>query len=143
MSDVWGEEHARDVGAVGAVFGYRDEGCDVADGDEAPDEDGAVHAVADGCAEKGAVGGDGHGGHGLVVFGHELVAAFVLAEVPDAHVAAPVAGYQLALVRVDYDVVDGDAVRVVALDVPAACVPNFDGACSLMSVAFSLCMRIE
>ena len=52
--------------------------------------------------------------------------ALVLREVPDADVAAAVAGDELALVRVDDDVVDGGAVGVVALDVAGAGVPDFD-----------------
>ena len=128
VADVRGEEHAGDVGAVGAELGDGDEAGDVADGDETPDVDGAVDAVADGGAEEGAVGGDGDGGDALVLFRDELVAALVLAEVPDADVAAAVAGDELALVGVDDDVVDGDAVGVVSLDVAAACVPDFHGA---------------
>ena len=53
--------------------------------------------------------------------------AFVLAEVPDAHVAAAVAADELALVRVDDDVVDRHAVGVVALDIATARVPDLDG----------------
>lgn len=87
-----------------------------------------MHAVADCSAEERAVGCDGYGGDRFVVFGNELVAAFVLAKVPDANVAAPVAGDELALVRMDYDVVDGDSMRVVALDVPTTRVPDLDGA---------------
>ena len=54
--------------------------------------------------------------------------ALVLAEIPDAHVAAAVARYQLALVRVDDDVVDGGAVGVVALNGAGADIPDLDGA---------------
>lgn len=87
-----------------------------------------MYAVADGCAEQGAICGDGDGSDGLIFFGHELVAAFVFAQVPDAYVAAAVTGDEFALVWVDYDVVDGDPMGVVALDVARAGVPNFDGA---------------
>jgi hypothetical protein len=113
---------------VGFEAADRDERCDVADGDETPDEDGAIDGGGDGGAEERAVSSDGDGGDGFVFFWHELVAAFVLAEIPNAYVAAAVAGDQLALIGVDYDVVDGDAVRVVALDVAGAGIPDFDGA---------------
>lgn len=122
------EEDAGDVSAVSFEAADGDEGGDVADGDETPDEDGAVDGGADGRAEEGAVGGDGDGGDGLVFFGDELVAAFVFSEVPDADVAAAVAGDELALVGVDYHVVDGYAVGVVALDVAGAGVPDLDRA---------------
>ena len=56
------------------------------------------------------------------------MAAFVLAEIPDSHVAAAIAGDEFALIGVDYDVVDRDAMRVVALDVAAAGVPDLHGA---------------
>jgi hypothetical protein len=56
------------------------------------------------------------------------VAAFVLAEIPDADVAAAVAGDEFALVWVDHYVVYGDAMGIVALDVAAAGIPNFDRA---------------
>lgn len=128
FSHVRGEQDAGDICAVGFEARDRHEAGDVADGDEAPDEDGAVDTGADGRAEQGAVGRDGDGGHALVLFGDELVAAFVFAEIPDADVAASVAGDEFALVGVDDDVVDGDAVGVVSLDVAAASVPDFDGA---------------
>ncbi len=55
------------------------------------------------------------------------MAAFVLAEIPDAYVSAAIAGDEFALVGVDNDIVDGNAVGVVALDVAAAGIPDFDG----------------
>lgn len=130
VADIGRQEDAGDVGAMGAELGDGDEACDVADGDETPDVDGAVDAVADCGAEERAVGGDGDGGDALVFFRYELVAAFVLAEVPNADVAASIAGDELALVWVDDDVVHGDAMGVVALDVAAAGVPDLDGPCS-------------
>jgi hypothetical protein len=56
------------------------------------------------------------------------VATFVLAQVPDAHIASAIAADEFSLVGVDDDVVDGDAVRVVALHVAAPGVPDLDGA---------------
>lgn len=61
-----------------------------------------------------------------VVFGYQLVAALVLAQIPDPDIAAPVAANQLALVRMDHHVVHGHAVRVVPLHIAAACVPDLD-----------------
>jgi hypothetical protein len=85
------------------------------------------HGVVTG-ADHAAVRGDGDGRNAHVVLGNELVAALVLAKIPDAHVAAAVTANELALVRVDDYIVDGDAVGVVALDVAAARVPDLDGA---------------
>jgi hypothetical protein len=56
------------------------------------------------------------------------VAALVLAQIPYPHIAPAVAADQLALVRMDDDVVHGHAMGVVALDVAAARVPDLDGA---------------
>lgn len=128
MSDVRREEDAGDVGAVGAVLRDWDQCGHVPNSDQTPDEDRAVHAVADCSAEERAVGRDGYGGDRFVVFGNKLVAALVLAEVPDSHIAASVTRDELALVRMDYNVVDGDSVRVVTLDVPTTRVPDLDGA---------------
>lgn len=54
--------------------------------------------------------------------------ALVFAQVPYADVAAAVAGDEFPLVRVDDDVVDGEAVVVVALHARAAGVPDLDRA---------------
>lgn len=55
------------------------------------------------------------------------MAALVLAQVPDADVAAPITGDEFALVWVDYDIVYRHAVGIVSLDVAAPCVPDLDG----------------
>lgn len=54
--------------------------------------------------------------------------AAVLGEIPDPDAAGPVAADDLALVRVDDDVVRGAAVVVAALDGAAAGLPDLDGA---------------
>lgn len=79
MADIRGKQDAGDVGAVSLEFGDRNEGGDIADGDEAPDVHAAMHAVANGSAKQRAVGGYGDGCYGFVFLGHELVTAFVLA----------------------------------------------------------------
>jgi hypothetical protein len=79
-------------------------------------------------AHHAPVAGYGDAGYAHVVFGDQLVAALVLAQIPDAHIAAAVAADQLALIRVDHDVVDRHAVGVVPLDVTAAGVPDLDRA---------------
>lgn len=56
------------------------------------------------------------------------MATVISREVPDAHAARPIAANNLALVRVDDDVVDGAAVVVAALDSAGARLPNLDGA---------------
>lgn len=80
-------------------------------------------------AEKRSVGGYCDACDGDVFLGDELVRAFVLAQVPDPHVAAPVTADELALVWVDDDVVDGVAVGVVPLHGGCACVPYLN--CSI------------
>lgn len=62
------------------------------------------------------------------------MAAFVLAEVPDPHISAAVAGNELSLVWVNDDVVHRYAVRVVSLNVATTSVPDFDGSCKSISV---------
>jgi hypothetical protein len=79
-------------------------------------------------ADHTAVRRDRDGCNAHVVLGDELVAALVLAKVPDAHVAAAVTANELALVRVNDYIVDGDAVGVVALHIAAAGIPDLDGA---------------
>jgi hypothetical protein len=55
------------------------------------------------------------------------VGTLVLAEIPDTHVAAPVAGDQFALVWMNDNVVDRHTVHVVPLHVSGARIPNLDG----------------
>ena len=89
-------------------------------------------------AEQSAITCDGDTGHRHVFFRDELMRTFILAQVPDAHVARAIAGNQLALVGMDDDIVDGRDVRkdvadggavgVVALDTAGARVPDLHGA---------------
>jgi hypothetical protein len=102
-----------------------DQSCDIADGDETPDIDRAVDAVADGSTQKRAVRGDSDRSHAFIFFRHKLVAALVLSEVPDANVSPAITGDKLSLVRMNYDVVYWYAVIVVSLNVSAAGVPDF------------------
>ena len=59
--------------------------------------------------------------------------AFVLAQIPDSDVSAPVAGDQLALVGVDNHVIDRTAMLVIALYAPTPSIPDLHravfGAC--------------
>lgn len=86
-----------------------------------------MYAVVAG-AEHGAVARDSHAGNGYIVLGYELVRTLVLAQIPDAHIASAIAADQLALVRVDDDIVDGHAVGIVTLHAARARVPDLDGA---------------
>ncbi|KAJ8106163.1 hypothetical protein OPT61_g9722 [Boeremia exigua] len=110
VTNVGGEQDARDISMLGR---YNASCC--------------TYGVVPG-AHHAAVAGNGDTGDRYVVLWDQLVAALVLAEVPDAHIAAAVAADQLALVGVDDDVVDGDAVGIVALDIATAGVPNLDRA---------------
>jgi hypothetical protein len=98
------------------------------DGDQTPDVDPAAQAVTNSCAEEGAICGDGYGSDALIFFRYKLMAALVLAEIPYSHVAAAIAGDELSLVGVDYDVVDRDTVGVVALDRGGLRIPDLDSA---------------
>jgi hypothetical protein len=77
-------------------------------------------------AKQRAVTSDGYTSDAHILLGDELVRALVLAQVPDANRAGAVAADELALVRVDDDVVDGGAVVVVTLDGARADVPYLD-----------------
>lgn len=63
-----------------------------------------------------------------VLLGDQLMATVISREIPHAHAARAIAANNLALVRVDDDVVDGATVVVAALDGAAARLPNLDGA---------------
>ena len=54
------------------------------------------------------------------------MAALILAQIPDAHVTAAVAADELALVRMDHDVVHRHPVGIVPLDVATPSVPDLD-----------------
>jgi hypothetical protein len=54
------------------------------------------------------------------------VAALVLAQIPDAHIAPAVAADELALVRMDHDVVNWHSVGIVPLDITTPSVPDLD-----------------
>lgn len=134
MTGIRREKHSSDVGSVGFELCYGSERGDVLAGDEAPDVDCAVDGVADGGAEEAAVCGDCDGGDAFLRIGYELVRALVLAQVPDPHVAAAVAGDELALVGMDHDVVDRHAVGVVSLDQSGAGIPDLDRACASLAL---------
>src|SRR5690349_19625356 len=67
-------------------------------------------------------------GHTHIILRDQLVAALVLAQIPDAHIAATVTADQLALVRMNDDIIDWHAVGVVPLHVATPCVPDLDRA---------------
>ena len=54
------------------------------------------------------------------------MATLVLAEVPYTDVTASIAGDELALVRMNDNIIDWNAVGVVSLDVTSTCIPDFD-----------------
>lgn len=130
MAGVGREENTGNVRSVGSELRHWDQAGDIANCDEAPYVDGSVDTVADCCAKKRAVSRYRHGGHTFVFLRHELMAALILPKVPDADIAASIAGNELALVRVNNHIVNCDAVGVIALDVTAAGIPDFDGSCN-------------
>ena len=81
-----------------------------------------------GSAQKRTVASNCDAGDGDVLLGDELVGTVVLGEIPDADAAAAVATDDLALVRVDDNVISRAAVVVAALYGAAASLPNLDSA---------------
>lgn len=63
--------------------------------------------------------------------------ADILAKIPDAHITTSVARYELSLVRMDDDVVDGNSMVVIALDMAATRIPDLDSAYELSVHRFS------
>lgn len=123
--DVRAQQHAGDVRRVGGEATHRHQTRHVRHLQHAP------HVHVAGVVprtQQTAVTSDRHRRHGDIVLRDELMGALVFAEVPDADVAAAVAGDELALVGVDDDVVDGGAVVVVALHAAGLGVPDLDAA---------------
>jgi hypothetical protein len=79
-------------------------------------------------ADKCAVTCDSYTGDGNVLLRDQLMRAGVFCEIPNADASRAVAADDLALVRVDGDIIDGAAMAVAALDRAAARLPDLDGA---------------
>ena len=119
--NVGGEQEASEICLVGIEDAARLEGGGVLILVHAPD----VHITFVVARNKErAITGDRDGGDGYIVFGDELVGAFVVAQVPDHDHPATVAGNELALVGVDDDVVDRMVVGVGSLNETTSCIPN-------------------
>jgi hypothetical protein len=78
------------------------------------------------CANHTAITCDSNRCHRDIILGNQLVRAFILPEIPDPDVAAPVTADQFALVWMDDHIVHWYAVRVVALNVPRSGIPDLD-----------------
>jgi hypothetical protein len=52
----------------------------------------------------------------------------ILAQIPYSNIAAPITADQLSLIRMDNDIIDRNAMRIVALHVARACIPDLDRA---------------
>lgn len=52
--------------------------------------------------------------------------AFVLTQVPNSNISTSVAANELSLVGMDHNIIDRNAVSIIALHVSAPCVPNLD-----------------
>lgn len=87
----------------------------------------STHSIV-ACANHTAVRSNRHACNADVVLGNELVAAFILTQIPNAHIAATIAANKLSLVRMYNDIVNRHAMRVVALHITAARIPYLDGA---------------
>lgn len=84
-----------------------------------------THGVVS-CADHATVACHCDTGDRDVVLGDQLVAALVLAQIPDAHIASAIATDELALVWMDHDVVNRHPVGIVPLDIATPSVPNLD-----------------
>lgn len=130
MTNVRREKHSGDICAMRAEFGHRDQTSDIPDGDETPYIDRSMYAVTNGSAEQRAVRRDRDGRYALVLLWHQLMTAFVFPKIPNANVPASITRNELTLIGMDYDIVDRDSVRIVALYMTASRVPDLDGAYS-------------
>lgn len=86
----------------------------------------AAYGVVGGTEER-AVTSDCDTRDRHILLGNQLVRAVVLAQIPDAYAPAAVTADNLALVRVNYDVVRGGAVVVTPLYRTAPRLPDLDG----------------
>jgi hypothetical protein len=81
-----------------------------------------------GCTEKSAVSRNRDTRHRDLFLGNELVGAGILSQIPETNAAAPITADNLALVRMDNDIIDGGPMIVAPLDHTGARVPDFDSA---------------
>ncbi len=79
-------------------------------------------------AKKGAIACDRNAGNRDIFFWHQLMGAFVLAEVPNSNISTAVTRNQLPLVRVDDDIIDRNFVIIIALYASCPCIPDLDSA---------------
>ena len=148
MPDVGREEDTGDVRAVCCELAHRYYRCCVVALDHAPDVDvslGIVSArpcypVAECFSRKGqthsiipsanhaSVRGYCDGSNAHIVLGYQLVTALVLAQIPDPDIAAAVTADQLALVRMNDNVIHRHPMCIVALHITAARIPDLDRA---------------
>lgn len=79
-----------------------------------------------GSAENCAIRSNCHAGDRDILLGYQLMRTIVLSQIPDANTTAPVTADDLALIRVNHDIVDRAAVVVAALDGATARLPDLD-----------------
>lgn len=75
------------------------------------------------CCEEGAITGNADARNRNIVFWDKLVRALVIAQIPDHEYSAAISADQLALVGMDYDVVDRVVMGVVPLNGSRSCIP--------------------
>lgn len=93
--------------------------------DKLPDKD--ITRIV-GSTEESAVSRNCDTRHRDLFLGNELVGAGILSQIPEPNAAAPIAADNLALVRMDNDIIDGGSVVVAPLNHTGAGVPDLDGA---------------
>lgn len=125
MANVGGEEDPCDVGAVSREFADGDERSDIAVLDHAPYKDTASVVAG---AKHGTIRSYRDAGDGDIVFGDQLVTAFILAQIPDTYSTSTIAADEFSLVWVDDYIIDCVEMVVVALDAACSSVPYLDSA---------------
>lgn len=125
VSHVRREENASDVGAVSCEAAHRDQRGEIAILNHAPNEDtSGIVARAEHCSVRS----DCDAGHGDIVFRDQLMAAFILAQIPHAYCAGTIATDEFTLVWMDHHIVDWTAMIVVALHAAGSSIPDLDSA---------------
>lgn len=79
------------------------------------------------CADHAAIRRDCYAGYADVVLGNKLVRAFVLTQIPYAHISPTVTADKLALIGVDDHIVNRNTMGIVPLHIPAPRIPDLNG----------------
>jgi hypothetical protein len=79
-------------------------------------------------ADHAAVRRNCDAGYANIVLWYELVRTLILSKIPYAHITPTVTADQLALIRVNDHIVDGNTMGIIPLHIPGARIPDLDRA---------------